>query len=200
MDGVIVDSMPYHFISWFEALQQYGITVTPFDIYEKEGEKSDICINYFFAKKNVKIDSQKIKDVLNLRSKIFQKYFKLHLFTDIEPILKSLKKKGILLAIVTGSSRNKVVSILPKKISKIFDIIISADMLKQGKPFPEPYLMAAEKLKVKPSQCMVIENAPYGIRSAKAAKMYCIAVTTGLPKQYLKQADKISSNISNVFK
>ncbi|MDD3922732.1 MAG: hypothetical protein PHY39_04255 [Endomicrobiaceae bacterium] len=47
---------------------------------------------------------------------------------------------------------------------------------------------------------MVIENAPYGIRSAKAVKMYSIAVTTGLPKQYLKQADKISSNISNVFK
>lgn len=199
MDGVIVDSMPYHFISWFEALQQYGITVTPFDIYEKEGEKSDICINYFFAKKNVKIDSQKIKDVLNLRSKIFQKYFKLHLFTDIEPILKSLKKKGILLAIVTGSSRNKVVSILPKKISKIFDIIISADMLKQGKPFPEPYLMAAEKLKVKPSQCLVIENAPYGIRSATAAKMYCAAVTTGLPKQYLKQADAIFDSLSEIF-
>ncbi|MDD3053310.1 MAG: HAD family phosphatase [Endomicrobiaceae bacterium] len=200
MDGVIVDSMPYHFISWFEALQQYGITVTPFDIYAKEGEKSDICINYFFAKKNVTIDSQTIKEVLNLRNKIFQKYFKLRLFKDIEPILKELHKKGILLAIVTGSSRNKVVSILPKKISKIFDVIISADMLKQGKPFPEPYLMAAEKLKVKPSQCMVIENAPYGIRSAKAAKMYCIAVTTGLPKQYLKQADKICDSLSDIFK
>ena len=38
MDGVLVDSMPYHFISWFETMRKYGIRVTPFEIYEKEGE------------------------------------------------------------------------------------------------------------------------------------------------------------------
>ncbi len=199
MDGVIVDSMPYHFISWFEALQQYGVSVTPLDIYEKEGEKSDICIKYFFEKNNVAINDTIIKKVLSLRNDIFQKYFKLRLFPNIENILKDLKKKGILLAIVTGSSRNKVISILPASISEIFDIIISADMLKQGKPFPEPYLMAAEKLKLLPSQCMVIENAPYGIRAAKAANMYCIAVATGLPKQYLEQADETYNTLGEIF-
>lgn len=199
MDGIIVDSMPYHFISWFEALQEYGVSVSPLDIYEKEGEKSDICIKYFFAKKSVELDNQKIKEVLSLRNKIFQKYFKLHLFTGIENVLKKLKQQGYLVAIVTGSNRNKVFSMLPKNIFSIFDVIISADMLKKGKPFPEPYLMAAKKLKVKPSQCIVIENAPYGVQSAKAAKMYCIAITTSLPKQYLKQADKIFNDIRDVF-
>lgn len=199
MDGVIVDSMPYHFISWFEALQKYGVRVSPLDIYEKEGEKSDICIKYFFNKKNVDIDDNKIKEVLNLRNKIFKKYFKLHLFAGIENVLKTLKQKGYLLAIVTGSSRNKVVTMLPKKISLIFDVIVSADMLKKGKPFPEPYLMAAKKLSVSPDQCIAIENAPYGIQSAKAAKIYCIAVTTSLPKQYLKQADKVCEHVNDIF-
>ncbi len=199
MDGVIVDSMPYHFISWFEALQKYGVSVSPLDIYEKEGEKSDICIKYFFNKKNVNIGDTTIKEVLNLRNKIFKKYFKLHLFPGIENVLKTLKQKGYLLAIVTGSSRNKVATMLPKKISSIFDVIVSADMLKKGKPFPEPYLMAAKKLSVKPSQCVAIENAPYGIQSAKAAKIYCIAITTSLPKQYLKQADKIYNDIKDVL-
>lgn len=199
MDGVIVDSMPYHFISWFEALQQYGVSVTPLDIYEKEGEKSDICIKYFFEKNNVALDNKTITKVLSLRNDIFQKYFKLRLFPGIKNILINLKRKGILLAIVTGSSKNKVVSILPSDISELFDVIISADMLKQGKPFPEPYLMAAEKLQITPSECMVIENAPYGIRAAKAANMYCVAVTTGLPEHYLNQADEIHNNLNDIF-
>ncbi|MFA7073814.1 MAG: HAD family phosphatase [Endomicrobiaceae bacterium] len=199
MDGVIVDSMPYHFISWFEALQKYGVSVTPLDIYEKEGEKSDICIKYFFQKNKVALDNKIITEVLTLRNDIFQKYFKLRLFPGIENILLNLKEQGILLAIVTGSSRNKVVSILPSGISKLFDVIISADMLKQGKPFPEPYLMAAEELQLAPSECMVVENAPYGIRAAKAANMYCVAVTTGLPEQYLNQADEIHNNLNDIF-
>lgn len=200
MDGVIVDSMPYHFISWFEALKEYGVSVTPFDIYEKEGEKSAVCAKRFFEREKIPSDEKNIDKVLKLRNNIFRKYFKLHLFTDVESVLKDLKRRGLFLAIVTGSSRNKVVSILPKNVLKNFDVIISADMIKKGKPFPEPYLKAAKQLKVKSSECVVVENAPYGIQAAKAAKMYCIAVSTGLPEQYLKQADKICKHISDIFK
>ena len=56
-----------------------------------------------------------------------------------------------------------------------------------------------KRLKVQPSECIVIENAPYGIKAAKAAKMFCVAVTTSLPEQYLKQADIICKKISEVF-
>ncbi len=199
MDGVIVDSMPYHFISWFETLKKYNITVSPFDIYEKEGEKCETCVERFFKRDKIKCDAKIIAEVLNIRDKLYKKYFKVHLFLNIEQILIKLKNKGFLLAIVTGSVRQKVVSMLPKKILSKFNVIISADIIKKGKPHPDSYLTAAKKLRVKPTECIVVENAPYGIRAAKSAKMFCVAVTTSLPKQYLKQADIICKKVSEVF-
>ena len=199
MDGVIIDSMPYHFISWFETLKEYNITISPFDIYEKEGEKCEVCVKRFFKRDKIKCDAKIIAEVLKLRDKLYKKYFKVHLFANIEQILIKLKNKGFLLAIVTGSTRQKVVSMLPKKILSKFNVIVSADMIKKGKPYPDSYLTAAKKLRVKPKECIVVENAPYGIKAAKSAKMFCIAVTTSLPKQYLKQADIICKKASEVF-
>ena len=200
MDGVIVDSMPYHFISWFEALKKYKVTVTPFDIYEKEGEKSDSCVRRFFKRDGIDFDENKVQSVLNLRNKIYKKYFKVFLFDDIEPVLKKLKLQNIKTAIVTGSSKQKVMSMLPKKIINLFDGIVSSDMVKRGKPHPDSYLMAAKALNLKPSDCLVIENAPNGIKAAKAAKMFCVAVTTSLPKIYLQQADVVVKKVSDFFK
>ena len=199
MDGVIIDSMPYHFISWFETLKEYNITISPFDIYEKEGEKCEVCVKRFFKRDKIKCDAKIIAEVLKLRDKLYKKYFKVHLFANIEQLLIKLKNKGFLLAIVTGSTRQKVVSMLPKKILSKFNVIVSADMIKKGKPYPDSYLTAAKKLRVKPTECIVVENAPYGIKAAKSAKMFCIAVTTSLPKQYLKQADIVCKKISEVF-
>ena len=199
MDGVIIDSMPYHFISWFETLKEYNITISPFDIYEKEGEKCEVCVKRFFKRDKIKCDAKIIAEVLKLRDKLYKKYFKVHLFANIEQLLIKLKNKGFLLAIVTGSTRQKVVSMLPKKILSKFNVIVSADMIKKGKPHPDSYLTTAKKLRVKPTECIVVENAPYGIKAAKSAKMFCIAVTTSLPKQYLKKADIICKKISEVF-
>jgi beta-phosphoglucomutase len=65
-----------------------------------------------------------------------------------------------------------------------------------GKPHPEPYLKAAKALGVKPSECAVIENAPYGVASAKKAGMFCIAITSSLPKEYLKRADVVVDSLA----
>lgn len=199
MDGVIVDSMPYHFISWFETLKKYNVTVSPFDIYEKEGEKCEVCVKRFFKRDKIKCDPKVIEEVLKLRDKLYKQYFKVHLFSDMESVLSKLKEKGFLLAIVTGSNREKVKSMLPKKIISKFDVIIAADMIKRGKPHPDSYLTAAKQLNVNPKECIVVENAPYGIKAAKTAKMFCVAVTTSLPAQYLNQADIICKKVSEIF-
>ena len=83
MDGVIVDSMPYHFISWFETLKKYNVTVSPFDIYEKEGEKCEVCVERFFKRDKIQCDNKVIAEVLKLRDKLYKKYFKFNLFSDI---------------------------------------------------------------------------------------------------------------------
>jgi beta-phosphoglucomutase len=200
MDGILVDSMPYHFISWFETMRKYNIRVTPFEIYGKEGEKSELCVEYFFKKAKRKITKEKIKKITRERAEKFNEYFKPYIFAGVEEIIRGLKKKGYKTAVVTGSAKADAVKILPAKIYNLFDAIISSDIVKKGKPHPEPYLTASNLLNVSPSQCMVVENAPYGVKSAKSAKMYCVAVTTSLPEQYLKQADKICADIKEVFK
>jgi len=102
-----------------------------------------------------------------------------------------LKNKGILSGLVTGSSLKEAQKMLPEDIYKLFDTIVTGDRVKRGKPYPDPYLTAAKNLKVLSKECMVIENAPYGIKSAKAAKMYCCAIATSLSRDLLSEADVI---------
>ncbi len=200
MDGILIDSMPYHFISWFEVMREQNIRITPFEIYEKEGEKSETCVEYFFKRNNRKITKKLVNQITKKRTEIFNGYLKPYIFDGVEDILLKLKKDGYKIAIVTGSRKADAVRMLPEKIFSLFDTIVSSDIVKSGKPHPEPYLTASKLLNVKPSQCMVIENAPCGIKSAKSARMYCVAVTTSLPKQYLKQADRVCNNIKEIFK
>ncbi len=208
MDGVIVDSMPYHYISWFEALKPYRIQVTAMDIYEREGEKWQKLLGDLLGKRNnpdfvrsyghttlPKIFNKIVKS----KQKIFKKYFKRYIFTGAIEFIRDLKDKGYKLAIVSGTPQNEIVHILPKKISGLFDVIVGGDNVKHGKPHPEPYLLAAKRLKLKPNECAVIENAPLGIQSAKSAGMFCYAVTTSLPKDYLKQADVIVKKLEQII-
>jgi len=199
MDGVLVDSMPYHFISWFETLKHYRIRVSPNDIYTREGEQSRKSVAEFFALANLPITEALATEVLIRRDEAFNKLFTPFLFEGAVELVNLLKNQGYLLAVVTGSSLRKAKKILPKRLYDSFDTIVAGDMVKHGKPHPEPYLMAAKKLNVKPSKCLVIENAPYGIKSAKAAKMYCIAVQTSLPAKYLKEADKVVSDLNKIY-
>jgi len=69
--------------------------------------------------------------------------------------------------------------------------MVTGDMISHGKPHPEPYLKACRLLKVHPSECLVVENAPFGIESAKRAGLYTVALTTSLPAGYLSGADHI---------
>ena len=198
MDGVIVDSMPYHFIAWYEALRPFGVRINCFDVYSKEGEKWEKSMKEFLLKARVKPTRELLKKLFLSREKIFRKYFKQYIFKGAQEILRCLKRKKYKLALVTGTNQNEIRKILPKRIQKYFDFTVSGDSVKRGKPFPDPYVKAAKLLKLSPRECVVVENAPYGIESAKRAKMFCIAVTTSLPKEYLKQADVVVNSLEEV--
>jgi beta-phosphoglucomutase-like phosphatase (HAD superfamily) len=80
----------------------------------------------------------------------------------------------------------------------VFEIIITGEMVSNGKPDPEPYLKAVNELNVDKESCLVVENAPAGITSAKSAGLTCFAVQTSLPEEYLKSADKIFGSIADL--
>ncbi len=198
MDGVIIDSMPYHFIAWYEALRPYGVRVSCFDVYSKEGERWDKTLKSLFEKSG-KAPSKKIfREIFKYRQKIFKQYFKRFVFQGVKGIIRCLKSRGYLIGLVTGTPIRDVKKILPKNILILFDEIVAGDQVKLGKPHPEPYWKASKLLKVKPSECLVVENAPFGIESAKKAGMCCIGLTTGLPKAYLKGADIVLDELSEI--
>jgi beta-phosphoglucomutase len=200
MDGVIVDSMPYHFISWFEAARKHGVHINPMVIFSMEGAKYTDVLAPAFAKSNKSLTTEIINQIPKEREELLKKYFKRYIFEGIPEFIKSLKNQDVLVGLVTGSYYRETEKILPKELFDLFDTIVAGDCVEKGKPDPEPYLTAADNLKVKSKDCLVVENAPYGIKAAKAAGMICFAVTTTLPKEYLSQADMVFETHEDLYK
>ena len=198
MDGVLVDSMPYHFLAWYEALRPYGIRVSCFEVFCREGERWDKSLKDFLRMGKLRPSPKLMREVFALRQKIFRKYFKRFIFKGAEEFLQCLKGKGYSLGLVTGTPLSQVRRILPVSIRSLFDCMVTGDQVANGKPHPEPYLKAGRLLKLSSHECMVVENAPYGIESAKRAGMFCVAVTTSLPAGYLSGADLIVDRLEDI--
>jgi len=107
----------------------------------------------------------------------------------ILPLLYDLRGRGYALGLVAIRDRSHVdASLAPGGVAELFDTIISAGEISEGKPDPEPFLAAAARLGQPPSECLAVENAPLGIQSAKAAGMSCVALDTTLPGEQLSWA------------
>jgi HAD superfamily hydrolase (TIGR01509 family) len=199
MDGTIVDSMPYHFISWFETLKKYNVRVRPSIIFEMEGARWDHVIEVAFKDCRVELTPEVHSHICMQREELFKKYFKRDIFLGIPEFIKHLKAQNILVGLVTGSLTREAQNILPKELYNLFDTIIGGDTVINAKPHPEPYLTASNNLKIDPEKCLVIENAPYGIKSAKDANMVCYAIATSLQETFLKMADKVFDKHKDLY-
>ncbi|MDH5691180.1 MAG: HAD family hydrolase, partial [Candidatus Bathyarchaeota archaeon] len=101
------------------------------------------------------------------------------LFGGAIELLEELQGR-IKIALATMSSRKVVDKLLSeKRIGGYFDVVVSADEIFSPKPDPEVFFVSAAKLGVKPEDCVVVEDSVFGVRAAKAAKMKCIAVSSG---------------------
>ncbi len=198
MDGVIVDSMPYHFLAWYEALRPLGVRVSCFEVYSREGERWDKTLKDLLEQRSIEPSKQVLRKLFSDRQKIFRKYFKRNIFKGVEEFLGCLKNNGYSLGLATGTPTQEIRKILPTRIKNLFDCIVAGNHVKRGKPDPESYVKTAHSLNVKPSECVVVENSPLGIKSAKSAGMFCIAVTTSLPKAYLRNADLIVNTLEEI--
>ena len=115
-------------------------------------------------------------------------------------MLKNLKAKNVPMAVVTGGNKKRVEATIAEYLDGYFNAFVTIDDVSQGKPHPEPFLKGAEKLNLKPEECIVVENAPLGIKAACAAGTTVIAVKTTLTDEYLSQADYILDDFKTVEK
>jgi beta-phosphoglucomutase len=198
MDGVITDSMPYHYEAWRRIFEGFGISVSREEILKREGEQGLVTLETILSREGRELPPQAKKKALEDKEVVFRSLARPTLFPGAETIVKALREKGKRLALVTGTSRQESEANLPPSLISCFDVLISGDMVALGKPHPEPYRMALQRLETSAEDSLVIENAPYGIRSAKGAGLRCIAVTTSLPAEYLCEADKTVQDLEEL--
>ena len=102
--------------------------------------------------------------------------------------LTQLREQQIAVGIVTGATRSAVEYILEKiALSQYFDLIVAGDDLLESKPEPEPYLLAARKLNLQPSECLAIEDNPIGIEAAKRAQILVVGISYIYPLHMLQR-------------
>lgn len=170
-DGVLVDTMSAHFECYRQALADVGVPIDREQFYRQAGMTGIEQIRYFVTKAGRNDDPQLIYQ----RKKELWKANRAatdQIGNNLE-LLNILRAQGVRTAIATGSSRQTIESIMAEH-GIVADVVIAAEDVQRGKPFPDLFLCAAEKLGVAPQDCVVIEDSDAGIEAAQAAGMKCL--------------------------
>lgn len=198
-DGVIANTMNYHIHAWQKVFDEYKVEIIPEDIFLLEGRIAEDICRLLTKKKGLSLDDAMVKQITKQKRAIYNQITKATVYPSIRTLLEYLQTNSLKKALVTGSIIKNILPVVGNDFLQNFDVIITGDRVTHTKPHPEPYLTAAEKLAVKPEECIVIENAPSGITAAKEAGMFCIAVKTTIQnEQYLKDADLIVEDVSQI--
>jgi len=182
MDGVLFDSMPLHAIAWTTTLREMGLNFTEEEAYLHEGRTGSGTINIVYQREfNRDATEEEIELIYKRKSTLFDSLPQAPVMPFSREVLDKVKSDGIKRILVTGSGQKALLSklntLFPGHFSKS-KMVTAYDVIK-GKPDPEPYLKGLEKAGVAANQAVVVENAPLGIQSAKAAGIFTIAVNTG---------------------
>ena len=198
MDGVITNTMPDHFRAWRQVMRSVGIELTHSDIYSREGQRGITSVREFYAERNMPFSVKVAHELLHKKERLFQKIVRQRFVPGARSLLRLLRRERIILALVTGTSRRELRQILPAYLRAQFAVIVTGNDVRNGKPDPEPYLLALRRLGISARDAVVIENAPFGIRSARAAGLKCLAIATSLPLQYLTQAQAAFQSMNDL--
>ena len=199
MDGVLYDSMGAHADAWNNAFRFYGIDFPLEKVYENEGRTAQSTINLIFQQNEQRDATElEIEQIYSKKTDLIDVLPDIVPFHSAKKLMQYLKKQDIAIWVVTGSSQGKFLDALLSDFEGFVSVdrIISGNDVKHGKPNPEPYLMALKKSGLKSSEVIVIENAPLGILSSKAAGIFTIAINTGI----LRDSVLFESGADLVFK
>lgn len=188
MDGVLYDSMPFHARSWHRLFTELGVkNSNPDEYYLYEGMKGADTIGMILKRElNQDTTEEEQNEIYRRKAELFKSCGDAKPMPGAAEMLQGLKDLGLTTVLVTGSAQSSLLNGIERDYPGYFPIDrrVTALDVKNGKPHPEPYLRGLEKAGVDVSQAIVVENAPLGVRSAKAAGCFTIAVTTGpIPKE-----------------
>ena len=167
-DGVLVNTMDAHFVCYKQALEEVGVSIDRKQFYYQAGMTGLEQIQYFADEAGVTVDAKEVyvrkREIWASAKPVIGK-----IECNLQ-LLKTLKDAGHRVAIATGSSIKSVGPII-EEFNIDVDAVATADDVERGKPNPDLFLHAAEKLGVPPEQCVVVEDSDVGIEAALAAGM-----------------------------
>ena len=208
-DGVIVDTEPLHCKAFRKVLEPLGIGFTWQEYKDRYmGLDDRDAFREAFRVHGRVLDEEALKDLLSLKSGIFQEVIRdgVRAYPGAIPLVESLHARGLPLAINTGALRSDIAPILARLgISRCFPLAVTADDVRRSKPDPESYRLAFTRLRqAYPPQvssaeaCLAIEDTPAGIRSAKQAGLRVLAVTNSYAGKELAEADYLTETLEGV--
>lgn len=184
MDGVLFDSMPYHAKAWEEVMRANGLPFTAYDAYLNEGRTGQSVILEAANVVNKTCTAEQIEEIYHQKADLFKRMQPngAQPMDGIREVLAFLAEQQKQVWVVTGSGQASLFAQLNTLHPTLFtrEQLITAYDVTHGKPHPEPYLKAWERSGLKKEECCVVENAPLGVRAAKSAGLFTIAVNTGI--------------------
>lgn len=199
MDGVLTDSEPLINMAAIKMFEELGVNVKPEDFHPFIGTGEERYIGGVAEKYGLSLDLKAAK------KRTYEIYLQLvpnHLnaFPGAVELVKECRRCGLKTALASSADIIKIKANMNKIGLPLeeWDCVVSAEDVTRRKPAPDIFLKAAEKMKLAPAECLVIEDAVNGVQAAKAAGMPCIAVAHTFPKEKLKEADVVKIKISEI--
>lgn len=190
LDGVLVDSAPFHFQAWQELFQSVGKGFAEADFGRTFGLRNDAILTDILGE----LTSAEVERLAQRKEGLYRDKVagRVVAIPGAIDVLRRLQQRGRKIAIVSSTTRENVRVVLSSLgLEGVFEAVVAEEDAPKGKPDPQGFLVAAEKLGVAAAECVVIEDAPGGVEAAKRAGMRCIGVTTSRPREALASADLV---------
>jgi len=207
-DGVITDSEILHLRAFNRVLAQYGVEISIRDYYKEYLGFTDFdCFKALINKKILHKPVEEIENLVKQKNQVFEELAKTEgqIIDGVRDFLQMLKDNDITTAICSGALLAEIELILGEaRLRDFFEVIVSAEQVKKGKPSPEGFLLALKKLNqgrqnpIEANQCIAIEDSHWGLQAAKAAGMHTVAVTNSYDAEQLAMAEKIVARLGEL--
>jgi beta-phosphoglucomutase family hydrolase len=201
MDGVLVDSEPFHVQNEKLMFSRLGLDISDEEHARYMGIATDVMWEQIIRERKLTLDvAETTLQTIQQEIPYFQSLEKIDPMHGLVNLLEKLQKSGIPMAVASSSDKAIIDIILEKSgLRKYFEHAVSSSEVGKSKPEPDVFLHAAKLLGVAPENCLVFEDSKNGIKAAKTAGMVCIAYSGGNSgHQNQSQADRRISDFNEL--
>ena len=196
LDGVLVDSALFHFQAWGELFASLGREFSEADFRRTFGLRNDAILRDLLGD----LPPAEVERLGARKEALFRQAAGGNItgLPGALTLLRLLRERGFKLALVSSTPHANIELVLRSlDVEAAFDAIVGEEDVTRGKPDPEGFLLAAERLGVPPGECVVIEDAPAGVEAAKRGGMRCVGVYRGRPREALAKADLVVEDLED---